>query len=734
MPDSLNQLRKDILSCQRCELRETATQPVPGIGNIGAKYFICGEAPGRQEDEEGCPFVGMSGRRLDKLIGLAGIDINDCYLSNVCRCRPPDNRTPRKKEVTACKDYLMREIALVKPETIITLGSTPLGLFCPHGVTHVHGTVTEAEVDGVKYTLIPQFHPAAALHQPRLWATLLDDWQNLPEHVNADFTVVDQPNLNLQGMTLAALDTETDNHGGVGQWSIAYRDGSGRLCVAPFYGSKPVVQFGNCPVVFHNAKYDIRELRDNGMPVPEKFHDTMIQAYCLGLGKQAPKEDSKAKSGADMVGGLGLKYLARRHLGLQMMTWEQVREQPDKVPEYNAADSTATYLLAEKWLPVLPKHYFTIDMPLLPVLMAMEDRGVLIDPDYLSEYAKELDNRLGSFSEDAQHLAFHTQDMQSYIYGTLGIEPFKFTDSGKPSVDSDVLETIGDPLVKEVLAYKELYKDKGTYVDNYIKGRDEQNRIHAEFKQTSTSTGRLSCARPNLQNVDKEGNMRKLFVAPRGQKIVRVDYNQLEWRVLGAITQDPKIIAALNSGKKIHQLTAEEMGVEYSIAKRGNFGVIYGAQPWKLSQTLGCTINEAREFLDLYFKRFPGVKKYQDEMRETIKRDKKVTNWFGRTRRIDAMYVEQKRIQEEGIKEGTNMPIQGAGGEIVKIAMIDLHEKHRAPMVLQVHDELLFYIDEKDAPEYAHWLEEYIPTLIEINGMKFTVDASWGDNWKETSK
>ncbi len=147
MTDTLDKIAQEIKSCQKCELRQTATRGVPGHGSVGAKYFLIGEACGKTEDAEGVPFVGQAGRRLDKLLELAGIDINDCYLSNVCRCRPPENRTPRKKEIKSCVDFLWREIKLVKPEYIITLGSTPLSLFCDHGVTQMHGTMFEWEME-----------------------------------------------------------------------------------------------------------------------------------------------------------------------------------------------------------------------------------------------------------------------------------------------------------------------------------------------------------------------------------------------------------------------------------------------------------------------------------------------------------------------------------------------------------------------------------------------------------
>lgn len=588
----------------------------------------------------------------------------------------------------------------------------------------------------MRLTVISQFHPAAALHQPRLWADMLSDWEHLPEKVPSDFIIVQPHTIEHKG-NFIAFDTEQDGSGGLGQWSIAYRDAEGVLSVMPKFGVDKGFCFNGFPLdpllftVMHNAKYDLRVLRANKMKEPKNIHDTMVMAYCLGLGKQAPKDSSKTRSGSDMVGGLGLKYLARRHLGMQMKRWDEVKDSPEEIPEYNAKDSVATYLLAEKWLPILPKHYFEIDMPLLPVLMAVEDRGVQIDPDYLQEYARELDNRLTDF--DLPLNVHATQEVQSYVYGTLGIEPWKFTESGAPSVEAEVLETIHDPLIEEILKYKELYKDRGTYVENYVKMRDLEDRVHPELKQVSTSTGRLSCARPNLQNVDKEGDMRKLIVAAKGKKLVRMDYDQLEWRVLAAITQDPTLLKALESGKKIHQVTAEQMNVSYDDAKTANFAIQYGAKAWMLAQHLHCTIGQAKEFIETYFEKFPGVKAYQKQMKEIALGEKKVTNWFGRTRRVDAMYVDQWRVREEGIKEAINMPIQGAGGEICKIAMIALHEKN-APQILQVHDELLFEIPEKEAEEYGQWLKEYIPTLVEINGVKFPVDITIGDNWKECSK
>jgi DNA polymerase-1 len=174
------------------------------------------------------------------------------------------------------------------------------------------------------------------------------------------------------------------------------------------------------------------------------------------------------------------------------------------------------------------------------------------------------------------------------------------------------------------------------------------------------------------------------------------------------------------------------MNIPYDVAKTVNFGTMFGQEAWGLSQQLHISIGEAKDFLKRYFTRFPNIKKYCDQMKESALHDKKVTIPFtGRTRRIDAMFVDQWRIKQEGIKEAINMPVQGLEAEVVKIGMINLHQKHSAPMVLQIHDELLFEVPTRQAKEYAHWLKEYIPTIVEFGGMTFPVGVGVGQNWYE---
>lgn len=580
----------------------------------------------------------------------------------------------------------------------------------------------------MKLNILSMYHPAAALHQPRLWAVMLGDWENLPETVPHDYILVKEHKIYPETIS---LDTEQSPTGGLGQWSVAYRDKQSRLCVERYAGARPKKRLDTA-VVFHNAKYDLRVLKASRMQQPKEVHDTMIAAYCLGLGRQAPTDSSKEKSGSAMVGGLGLKYLARRHLGMEMKTWHEIKDYPEMIAEYNDADSVATYLLFEKWKPKLPEHYFKIDMPLLPVLMAMEDRGMAIDPDYLGTFSKYLDKQLDEIELPLN--AYSSLQIHSYIYGTLGIEPWKFTDSGAPSTDADVLESIDDPVVQDILKYRELHKEKGTYTDNYVAGSKADGRIRAELKQTSTATGRLSCAKPNLQNVPKEGEMRKLFIAPEGKLLIDLDWKQLEFIVLAAVTQDEQILSMLAKGYDFHTATEMMTGRKRSDIKPANFATAYGGQAWTISRELGISLQEAKELQAIIFEKLPGLKRYIVQQREIAREERKVTNYFGRTRRLDAMYAPDWRVRLEGEREAINTPIQGAAAEVVKLAMIDLHYKHSAPMLMQVHDELIFEVDEKEAEDYAQWLREYVPTITQINGISFPVDVGVGKNWVEAKE
>uniref|UniRef100_A0A6M3L6U6 Putative DNA polymerase n=1 Tax=viral metagenome TaxID=1070528 RepID=A0A6M3L6U6_9ZZZZ len=570
---------------------------------------------------------------------------------------------------------------------------------------------------------------------------MLDDWAHMPEVVPHDYVVKPTASVVKSTASMIALDTETDNQGGIGQWSIAYRNPEGQLEVQAAYGQTKLIYPPDQRVCFHNYKYDGRELARNKMPVPkpDKVFDTMIAAYTLGLGRQKPADTGK--EGDNLVGGLGLKYLARRHLGMEMKTWQEVKDHPEQTEEYNANDSIATFLLAEKWIPQLPQHFWDIDMPLLDVLMKMEDRGIKVDPDFIKKYAEEIDVHLDEVKKELGDLnPYATEQVADYVYGTLGYPVTQKTSTGKPQVTKEILETIDDPIVRRILEYKGFYQEKKTYISNYVKGMDLDNRVHCEFKQTSTSTGRLSAARPNLQNVVKEktdkskSKIRDLFIAPEGMLLVRVDWQQLELRVFAALTQDEHMLKALLEGQDIHQMTADMLGVNRDDAKINNFLTLYGGTAWAISREFHIPIDKAKRFQKDYYEKFPGVEKYMAQQRELAETEKKVYSHYGRVCRLDGMFSDEWKVREDAVRLGINMPIQGTAGEIVKLAMIDLHYHHEAPMLLQIHDELIFEVPAGDAKDYALWLKEYLPTLTQINDIDFPVDVGVGRTWLESAR
>lgn len=736
--NKLDEIGEQVLDCRKCELRLSATAPVPGLGTKNAKYMIIGEAPGKDEDLRGVPFVGSAGRKLNQLMELAGIDENLCYITNVVKCRPPKNATPKKKMLKVCLPFLKQEIEEVKPEYIITLGATPLSLFTDTGIKNMHGCMFEWENPDTqrKHKIIAQYHPAAALHQPRLWAVMLNDWQFLPNKANTDFIALRPQTTSSSYPDTVALDTENDINGTLGAWSIVFRE-DGELMAEAYERAMPRKPTINSDVVMHNSKWDLRVLRRNGMktlcPDPLKVHDTMVAAYCLGLGRQSPESANEQED--SMVGGLGLKYLTRRHLGMNMKTWQQVKDKPEEMLLYNIEDSLGTLLLWELWKPKLPEHYWNIDHPLTDVLMSMEDRGMKIDINAMLEYEKELSAKLEAF--EFPFNPDSPKQLRKYLYEDQGIEPFRFTESKLPSTDAETLEVIDDPIIQDVLRFRGIRHERNTYAKNYIENLDVGGRIHCEFKQTRTATGRLSSANPNLQNVPRRSEdtkMRRMFIAKEGYSLIRADYEQLELYVFAALTQEPRMLKAAMNKESIHRATAESTGFSYDDAKTMNFQMLYGGSPYGLSQTFHITIDKAQEFRDRYFEKFPGIANYIIGQKELAKSAREVTLWTGRTRRLDAMYATDYRVRRSGEREAINTPIQGGAGEIVKLAMIDLHYKHSAPMICQVHDEIIFEVPDNEAMEYARWLKEYIPQITTLNGVQFPVSVGVGKNWKEASE
>lgn len=390
------------------------------------------------------------------------------------------------------------------------------------------------------------------------------------------------------------------------------------------------------------------------------------------------------------------------------------------------------------------------ELPLIPVLAAMETRGVRIDFDELKRQSTDLTRDIQRL-EKSIHQAAGTEfnigspkQLGQVLFERLKLPPSKKTKTGF-STDSDVLEGLKElhPVAAMILEYRELTKLKGTYVDAIPALADAQGRVHTTLNQAWTATGRLSSTNPNLQNIpirtERGRLVRKAFIADEGSCLISADYSQIELRVLAHITEDKGLTRAFNEDLDIHAATAAEVfGVEVAnvtkdqrrIAKAVNFGLAYGQGAVGLADTLGIPRKEAMEIIARYFKRFSGVKDYMETtVREGLERGY-VETLFGRRRYIDELKSQNQMIRRSGERAAINAPIQGTASDLVKLAMIQVYDSLPIPLLLQVHDELLFECPNDEALEYCKDIKKVMESVYKLK-VPLKVNVSQGPNWDD---
>jgi len=395
-----------------------------------------------------------------------------------------------------------------------------------------------------------------------------------------------------------------------------------------------------------------------------------------------------------------------------------------------------TWRLAEQILPELVEKkvdhlFWELEMPLIPVLVDMEMTGVVLDPDYLAQMSKELQKRLHELAESIfQEVGYRfnlnsTQQLSEALFTRLGLPTagLKKTKSNHYSTAANVLESLRHqhPVINQLLEYRQLTKLQNTYVKALPKLiNPETGRIHTSFDQTGAETGRISSNNPNLQNIPVRSELgrrvRKAFVAPPGHYLLAVDYSQVELRILAHIANDQTMLDNFAHGLDIHKATAslvygvplEEVTSEQrSVAKMMNFATSYGVSAYGLASRTGLSIDEARHFLRTYFETYPGVKKYLEDTIAKAHRDGYVETLMGRRRYFPILQnkvrgAQQARAAAE--RAAVNHPIQGSAADILKLALIHLHERlhedgYGSRMILQVHDEIVLQVPEAELAE-----------------------------------
>lgn len=403
----------------------------------------------------------------------------------------------------------------------------------------------------------------------------------------------------------------------------------------------------------------------------------------------------------------------------------------------------------------LTKVFYEVDLPLCPVLAQMEQAGFLVDEKALSEFGVMLAEGIDLAQKDIYSYAGEefninsTQQLGHVLFEKLELPAYKKTKRGY-STNAEVLEKLSGqhPIIDRILEYRKLTKLKSTYVDGLSKVIGADGRIHTSFQNTVTATGRLSSVEPNLQNIPVRtqlgAEMRKMFIAAPGKVLVDADYSQIELRLLAHIAADENMIEGFNSGADIHTLTASQIfGVPVemvtkqmrSSCKAVNFGIVYGISEFSLAQDIGTTRAEAKEYMERYFARYPGIRAYQKNIIEEAKADGVVSTIMGRKRWMPELKSSKFMVRASGERMAMNMPIQGTAADIMKLAMIRVQERliregFEGRLVLQVHDELIVECPESEGEPVAKLLTEEMEHVISLR-VPLIAEAQIGHSWAD---
>jgi DNA polymerase-1 len=514
----------------------------------------------------------------------------------------------------------------------------------------------------------------------------------------------------------------------------------------------PIVEDENISKAGHNLKYDLLILKHEGIEAKGMLYDTMLASHLLN-----PERQSHS-----------LEATALEHLGWTKKPYKEVAGKGgfdtvdlDEGSDYAAEDALLAWELKEKLFSELKEQglmelYKNVEMPLMRVLIDMELSGMLVDSEKLLALGRELDIEMCSVRDRAWSIAGEEFNLNSpkqlgvILFEKLGLTPGKKKKTGY-STDVKVLESLTHEheLPGELLAWRTLSKLKNTYVDVLPKiVNPNTGRVHTSFNQAATATGRLSSSNPNLQNIPVRGDwgtrIRGCFIAPREYQILSADYSQIELRVLAHLSGDAVLKEAFLNNEDIHTRTAmalfgvapAEVNQEMRrTAKTVNFGVLYGMSPFGLSESLSITRAEAAHFIEEYFAAHSGVSAYIEETISKTREAGFVETILGRRRPVPELSSSNHNTRQFGERLAVNTPVQGSAADIIKIAMINIHEqlkknRLKSRMVLQVHDELLFEVHDDEISEVTSIVVEGMEGAFELS-VPLKVEHGIGKNWSE---
>ncbi len=521
---------------------------------------------------------------------------------------------------------------------------------------------------------------------------------------------------------------------------------------------KPILEDKNKYKIGQNLKYDLEVFANYQINLQGIEHDTMLASYVVNSVANRHNMDALALNYLNIE---TIHYEDVAGKGAKQIPFSQVSIE-DAAP-YAAEDVDIVLKLHRVLSSELKKHttleqvYRTIEMPLLNVLARIERNGVVIDSDLLMQQSHELKARMQKIEIEAHDLAGETfniaspKQIQAILYEKMDLPVLAKTPKGQPSTAESVLQELAEEykLPKLILEHRSVSKLCSTYTDKLpLMINPDTNRVHTSYHQAVAATGRLSSSNPNLQNIPirtAEGRkIRLAFIAPEGYTMVAADYSQIELRIMAHLSGDKSLLDAFDKGLDIHKTTAAEVfGVaidnvdndQRRAAKAINFGLIYGMSAFGLAKQLGIGRSEAKEYIDLYFSRYPSVKTFMDETREKAKEDGFVETVYHRRLYLPEINARNAARRQYAERTAINAPMQGTAADIIKLAMIDIDEwlqesKFDAIMIMQVHDELVFEVATEKLDEF---IKEIDARMTKNDHLKvpLVVDIGHGQNWDE---
>ncbi|MEZ9547745.1 MULTISPECIES: DNA polymerase I [Vibrio] len=522
---------------------------------------------------------------------------------------------------------------------------------------------------------------------------------------------------------------------------------------------KPILEDDAQAKVGQNLKYDMSVLARYGIEMKGIKHDTMLASYVFN-----------SVGGKHDMDSLALRFLQHSCIsfeqiagkGKKQLTFNQI--ELGEASPYAAEDADVTLRLHNRLMENIEQDeklkviYEEIEVPLIPVMSRIERTGVFIDDMLLGAQSQEIAVRLDELEQKAYEIAEQEFNMnspkqlQAILFEKMGLPVIKKTPSGAPSTNEEVLQELAldYPLPKLIIEYRGLAKLKSTYTDKLPKMINaETGRVHTSYHQAVTATGRLSSTDPNLQNIpirNEEGRrIRQAFVAQHGWKILAVDYSQIELRIMAHLSGDKALLEAFQQGKDIHAATAAEIiGVDIEQvtteqrrrAKAVNFGLIYGMSAFGLAKQLGIPRGEAQHYMDTYFERYPGVMQYMEDTRSAASEQGFVETIYGRRLYLPEIQSRNGMRRKAAERAAINAPMQGTAADIIKKAMLLVDEwiqaegDGRVKLLMQVHDELVFEVEESSLAEIESKVQELMESAAELE-VPLVAEAGHGDNWDQ---